>query len=1090
LKSLPLKVSFALYKYKGNMSMKNFLLLIVLIFTSQSIFAQNEFITTWKTDNSGSSDDTEITIPTNSSYTYNYDVDWDNDGVFDTFGVTGDITHDFGAAGTVTIRIQGEFPAIYFNGSGDKMKILSVDQWGTIGWMSMENAFNGCENLAVISDDVPDLSSVTSMEAMFKNAVYFNSDISSWDVSNVTNMADMFNGAVFFNKDISSWDVQNVIDMSAMFYHDFSFVQDISEWNVSKVADMSYMFCEAYGFNEDISGWDVSSVTNMQNMFAGASSFDINLGSWNIVSLTDASNMLDGTPLSVNNYDAILTGWGRQTVQTNVNFGASGLNYCNSEYYHDKLISTYGWTITDDGQSCSGSEYFITTWKTDNSGTSGTTEITIPTKSSYTYSYSVDWDNDGVFDEFGITGDITHDFGIADTVTIRIQGMFPAIYFNNGGDKEKLLSVDQWGTISWLSMGTAFWGCSNMDVLAVDVPDLSLVTAMTNMFKNALSFNGNISNWDVSSVTNMNSLFEGASSFNQNLNSWDVSNVISMTSLFESASSFDGDVSDWDVSSVGTMRSMFKNAYEFNQDLSSWDVSNVNNMEYMFEKAYLFEQELSGWDVSNVTSMSYMFHNASVFNGNISSWDVSNVESFAGMFQYAVEFDQDISTWDVGKVVNMNKMFYSASKFNQDISGWDVSKVTAAKEMFRNAALFDMNLGGWDVDSLLDATNMFTGAQLSVDNYDALLIGWGAQNVQDNLVFSGGYSQYCSGGNYRDTLVVKYGWTITDGGLETNAPVPDASSLPNIIAECEVTNLTEPTATDCAGTILGTHDISLPITVQGTTVVTWTYNDGNGNTSTQIQNVIIDDVTAPVADESTLNEITAECEVTELTAPTATDNCAGTITGTHDVALPIISSTSITWTFEDGNGNTSTQTQNVIIEDVTNPELTCISNQEVNVANDIYVVQGSEFDPENLSDNCQIASALNDFTNTETLAGAELPIGTNTITWTITDIAGNTASCTFQVVVSKATGIESLSEQDIMAYPNPAKDYIFIRGLDDGDIHSTTVNVFNVNGKMVYQKDLNQDYKINITGLEPGTYFIQIQKSNEIKTLRFIKPEK
>ncbi len=58
--------------------------------------------------------------------------------------------------------------------------------------------------------------------------------------------------------------------------------------------------------------------------------------------------------------------------------------------------------------------------------------------------------------------------------------------------------------------------------------------------------------------------------------------------------------------------------------------------------------------------------------------------------------------------------------------------------------------------------------------------------------------------------------------------------------------------------------------------VTWTYDDGNGNTSTQTQNVVINDVTAPVPDLPTLADVTAECEVATLTPPTATDNCGGT----------------------------------------------------------------------------------------------------------------------------------------------------------------------------------------------------------------------
>ena len=68
-----------------------------------------------------------------------------------------------------------------------------------------------------------------------------------------------------------------------------------------------------------------------------------------------------------------------------------------------------------------------------------------------------------------------------------------------------------------------------------------------------------------------------------------------------------------------------------------------------------------------------------------------------------------------------------------------------------------------------------------------------------------------------------------------------------------------------------TNDATLPITAQGTTVVTWTYTDVNGNSSTQTQDVVITDITAPVADAATLADVIAECELTSLIAPTATD---------------------------------------------------------------------------------------------------------------------------------------------------------------------------------------------------------------------------
>lgn len=79
------------------------------------------------------------------------------------------------------------------------------------------------------------------------------------------------------------------------------------------------------------------------------------------------------------------------------------------------------------------------------------------------------------------------------------------------------------------------------------------------------------------------------------------------------------------------------------------------------------------------------------------------------------------------------------------------------------------------------------------------------------------------------------------------APVPDLGTLADITGECEVTP-TAPTATDgCAGAITGTSSTSFPITTPGVTVVTWTYDDGGGNTVTQDQNINVTAIDVSVA---------------------------------------------------------------------------------------------------------------------------------------------------------------------------------------------------------------------------------------------------
>ena len=71
-------------------------------------------------------------------------------------------------------------------------------------------------------------SYVNEMFAMFKNAKYFNHDISSWDVSNVFDMKEMFHGSESFNQNISNWDVSNVTNMNSMFYGATYFNQPIN----------------------------------------------------------------------------------------------------------------------------------------------------------------------------------------------------------------------------------------------------------------------------------------------------------------------------------------------------------------------------------------------------------------------------------------------------------------------------------------------------------------------------------------------------------------------------------------------------------------------------------------------------------------------------------------------------------------------------------------------------------------------------------------------------------------------------------------------------------------------------------------------
>ena len=1071
--------------------------------SADPLLSADDFVITVQTDNPGTSSATQFTIPTTGAG-YNYNVDCNSDGINEATAQTGNYTCDYstlGGAGTYTLRIKDNsgtgagwtgFPRIYFGNGGDKLKLLTIAQWGTGKWNSMWMAFMGCANLTMTATDAPDLSLVTDMSYMFYDANIFNGNIAAWDTinvsdmsylfqyafafnqniagwntSNVTNMKEMFFHAQAFNQNIGGWDTSNVTDMSNMFYYAQAFNQniggwntsnvndmhdmfryasafngnvggwdtssvtdmsrmfqyasafnqdvslwdtsgvtdmsglffdasvfnqdiggwdtskvtnmswmfysasafngdlsswvtsnvtnmsymfynaasfngdislwdtssvttmgsmfsdastfngDISQWDTSSVTDMSHMFHNGVSFNGDLSSWDTSSVTNMSHMFYHAdsfngdlsnwdtssatylswmfyyaTSFDQDLGNWDVSAVTEASGMFTSVTLSTDNYDSLLNGWNAQILQPNLTFSGGNSTYCYGAAARANMTTSDLWTITDGGLYCAPARDFVITVKTDNSGTSNDDQFTIPTTGDG-YNYNVDCNNDGTDEATGQTANYTCDYstlGGAGTYTLRIKDNsgagtgFPRIHFLNGGDRQKLLTIAQWGKVGWTSMAQAFYGCANLTMTATDAPYLSLVNDMSSMFRGASSFNGDLSSWDTSSVINMYALFNNASAFNQDIGNWETVSVTDMGSMFLSASAFNQDIAAWDTSGVTDMGGMFTGASSFNQDLgnwdtgsvtdmagmfsaasafngdlSSWDTFNVADMGSMFYAASSFNRDISNWNTTNVNDMSNMFHAASAFNGDLSGWNTSSVTDMTGLFYNASAFNRDISNWDTSSATDMYAMFSGASLFNQDVGSWDTGSVTSMYGMFSGASAFDQDLGGWDVGALLDATEMFKNASLSTSNYDALLIAWDAQALQWGVTFSAGSTTYCHAEAARANMISSDNWTITDFGRSCpemdlsgkGVPILDGDATPSKTDDTDFGNVelltgTNPNTFTISNTgtstlhlgnnprisILGTHAADFILTVDAaasvasgsTTTFTITFN--------------------------------------------------------------------------------------------------------------------------------------------------------------------------------------------------------------------------------------------------------------------------
>ena len=355
----------------------------------------------------------------------------------------------------------------------------------------------------------------------------------------------------------------------------------------------------------------------------------------------------------------------------------------------------------------------------------------------FEYDFIVDW-GDGS-DEQTVTAysaDITHNYQNAGDYTIKIKGILPTWYFNNGGDKDKIIEVKNLGEVGWKNLDSAFMGCRKLTEFTTGTTDTSQVTNMYTMFYYTFNLTSlDLSDFNTSNVTNMSRMFYYASSLTSlDLSHFVTSNVIYMHNMFAYASKLTTlNLSGWDTSSVIDMHNMFDHASGLESlDLSNWDTSNVTDMSEMFSfSSKLSSLDLSHFVTSNVIYMHNMFTYALGLESlDLSNWDTSNVTDMSRMFYYASSLTSlDLSHFVTSNVTDMSEMFaYSPKLTTLNLSGWDTSSVINMHNMFAYAlGLVSLNLSGWDISAVKFSYSIFdnTHADLALTCSDGVAAFFG-----------------------------------------------------------------------------------------------------------------------------------------------------------------------------------------------------------------------------------------------------------------------------------------------------------------------------------------------------------------------------
>ncbi|MHA6246368.1 HYR domain-containing protein [Pontibacter sp. CAU 1760] len=189
----------------------------------------------------------------------------------------------------------------------------------------------------------------------------------------------------------------------------------------------------------------------------------------------------------------------------------------------------------------------------------------------------------------------------------------------------------------------------------------------------------------------------------------------------------------------------------------------------------------------------------------------------------------------------------------------------------------------------------------------------------------------------------------------------------------------------------------------GETTVTLTVTDSKGASNSTNATVTVVDASAPVLSAAPTNITVytgtdaSGCTATATWAAlTATDNC-GTVTVDSNYepgATFPVGTTTVTYTATDDAGNEAEQRSfTVTVIDNTPPTISAPAAISQHTDPGSCGATISDLGSATYGDNCAGATVEND-------APAVFPIGTTTVTWTVTDAAGYTATATQQVTVT------------------------------------------------------------------------------------------
>ena len=305
-----------------------------------------DFIIKVKTDNDGTSEDNQFTLPLINSVSIQYDcvIDWGDGNNQSLSGQSSAITHTYSVAGEYTIKISGDSFFMRFSNSGDRRKVIELVNLGDVGWFAMNQMFFGCTEMIINENCRGEFQNVTTVESCFNGCTKIDY-IPPMNLLICTNFSSFIEGTSLLKN------IQEIETGSGVNFSRFAFNSGLEifpiDFDFSNATNLSIGFANCKF--KDIPAVDFPICTNFSQTFFGLGVID-SCGLRNFYAMTNGAQMFNNTTLPTSDWSDILVTQRANNANTGVTFhgGSSKYNPAGG-VAREELVTIQSWSIIDGG---------------------------------------------------------------------------------------------------------------------------------------------------------------------------------------------------------------------------------------------------------------------------------------------------------------------------------------------------------------------------------------------------------------------------------------------------------------------------------------------------------------------------------------------------------------------------------------------------------------------------------------------------------------------------------------------------------------------------------------------------------------------